>query len=71
MEGTVISDKTKITLGFFLLIAGAIFSYGVMYQKVNNVDEKITNSELRQDSRMVRMEDKIDKILETKLTAER
>lgn len=54
MEATL-SDSTKITAGLVILLLAAAVSYGVMYEKVNNVD-----------TRMVRMEDKMDMLLEAR-----
>ena len=59
MSGTTIDLNTKIAVGFLIAIIGAAVSFGIQMQKITNLE-----------SRMVRVENKLDKALEMRnLTA--
>ena len=53
---SIISKDSLIPLGLVLTLLGAAISFGVMYQRINDVDARLT-----------RMEDKIDRLSERSL----
>ena len=52
MGEAIITDNTRFTLGVLIILLGAAVSWGIMYQKVNNLEEKTA-----------RIEDKLDLVL--------
>ena len=57
MGGSSFSQNSKITASVVFLLISAAISWGIMYQKVNNLED-----------RMVRVENKLDKIIESRIT---
>ena len=57
MGGSSFSQNSKITVGVAVLLVSAAISWGIIYQKVNNLED-----------RMVRVENKLDKIIESRVT---
>lgn len=57
MGGSSFSQNSKITASVVFLLVSAAISWGIMYQKVNNLED-----------RMVRVENKLDKIIESRIT---
>ena len=55
-KASIISKDSLIPLGLVLTLLGAAISFGVMYQRINDVDARLT-----------RMEDKIDRLSERSL----
>lgn len=52
---TNISHNSKITIALLIILLGAAVSFGMLIQKVNNVEDRV-----------VRIENKLDKALEYK-----
>ena len=53
---SIISKESLLPVGLVLTLLGAAISFGVMYQRINDVDTRLT-----------RMEDKLDRLSERSL----
>lgn len=47
---STISKETHITLGLLIIIVGAVFAFGMLFQKVEEVDKRVTRIEQKIDS---------------------
>ena len=55
MSGSTIGLNSKIAIGFVLALIGAAVSFGVQMQKINDLSDRV-----------VRIENKIDRVLESR-----